>query len=241
MNVRTHVRRGSAVLAAAGLAAVALLLPAGPAAAQAGTDHLGANEILDHGQSLFASSNTLTMQDDGNLVEYADQHIAIWATGTHVGGSILKMQDDGNLVVIAPGNVAQWGSGSRTRGSVTVLQTDGNLVIEVPGTPPVWANNKYAQAYAAGLFRQHGWGPDQWGCLDQLWQHESGWNALARNPSSGAYGIPQSLPANKMAVEGSDWQTSAFTQVRWGENDYIAPRYVSPCAAWSFWQSHGWY
>lgn len=57
-------------------------------------------------------------------------------------------------------------------------------------------------------------------CLKYLWNHESGWQWNADNPSSGAYGIPQSLPGSKMSVEGSNWGSNAFTQVRWGM-DYI--------------------
>lgn len=80
----------------------------------------------------------------------------------------------------------------------------------------------------------------EWSCLDQLWQHESGWDPRAFNASSGAYGIPQALPGTKMAVAGSDWRTNPATQIIWGLG-YIAARYGTPCAAWSFWQSHRWY
>lgn len=80
----------------------------------------------------------------------------------------------------------------------------------------------------------------QFGCLDRLWTRESEWRVTARNPSSGAYGIPQSLPASKLATAGSDWRTSARTQIRWGLG-YIDERYGSPCAAWAHSQSHGWY
>jgi len=52
---------------------------------------------------------------------------------------------------------------------------------------------------------------DQFGCLDSLWQKESGWRVRATNPSSGAYGIPQALPAGKMASAGSDWRTNPRT------------------------------
>jgi hypothetical protein len=65
----------------------------------------------------------------------------------------------------------------------------------------------------------HGWGPDQFGCLDSIWVRESGWNELAGHPAS-AYGIPQADPGSKMAAEGSDWLTNPHTQIRWGE-DYI--------------------
>lgn len=80
----------------------------------------------------------------------------------------------------------------------------------------------------------------QWGALRELWTRESGWNHLAENPSSGAYGIPQSLPASKMASAGADWRTSPATQILWGLR-YIRGRYGSPSAALSFHDSHNWY
>lgn len=79
-----------------------------------------------------------------------------------------------------------------------------------------------------------------WPSLLTLWNHESGWNERAENPSSGAYGIPQSLPGSKMASAGADWRTSSPTQIAWGLS-YIKARYKDPCGAWSFWQSHNWY
>ncbi len=71
----------------------------------------------------------------------------------------------------------------------------------------------------------------QWTCLYNLWQRESGWNVYAQNPSSGAYGIPQSLPGDKMAMFGSDYLTDPTTQIKWGLW-YIKTTYGTPCAAW---------
>ncbi|MGH8791861.1 MAG: lytic transglycosylase domain-containing protein [Stackebrandtia sp.] len=96
------------------------------------------------------------------------------------------------------------------------------------------------RATACGMLADHGFGDDQMGCLDPLWDHESGWNESASNPSSGAYGIPQALPGDKMASHGDDWQTSADTQIAWGL-DYISDRYGDPCGAWNFWQANNWY
>jgi hypothetical protein len=95
------------------------------------------------------------------------------------------------------------------------------------------------QAAARRLLEKRGWG-DQFSCLDSLWSGESNWDHRATNPSSGAYGIPQSLPAAKMASAGSDWRTNPVTQIRWGL-DYIESTYGSPCAAESFKQGNGWY
>ncbi|MFB6608783.1 hypothetical protein ACFCVO_00540 [Agromyces sp. NPDC056379] len=94
-----------------------------------------------------------------------------------------------------------------------------------------------ARALAAS---KYGWNESQFQCLNQLWQKESGWSYTAYNASSGATGIPQSLPGSKMASAGSDWQTNAATQISWGL-DYIARGYGTPCSAWSHSQSMNWY
>jgi hypothetical protein len=93
---------------------------------------------------------------------------------------------------------------------------------------------------ALGMLGDYGWSTDEFSCLDSLYLHESGWNPAAENPSSGAYGIPQSLPGDKMAEYGSDWQTNPETQLEWGLA-YIQDRYGSPCGAWNFWLSNNWY
>ena len=96
------------------------------------------------------------------------------------------------------------------------------------------------QQIAEQMLSQFGWSSGQFSCLQPLWAHESGWNIYASNPSSGAYGIPQALPASKMASAGPDWQSNAATQIRWGLT-YIQGTYGSPCAAWSHEQADGWY
>ncbi|RSX55536.1 G5 domain-containing protein [Bifidobacterium dolichotidis] len=63
---------------------------------------------------------------------------------------------------------------------------------------------------------------------------ESGWSVTATNPSSGAYGLPQSYPGNKMASHGADWQTNYQTQLRWFW-DYCKDRYGSIQGAYQFW------
>ncbi|GAA2835307.1 transglycosylase SLT domain-containing protein [Kitasatospora sp. CM 4170] len=77
-------------------------------------------------------------------------------------------------------------------------------------------------------------------CFSNIVSHESSWNPRAVNASSGAYGLVQALPGSKMASAGADWRTNPATQIKWGL-DYMNSRYGSPCAAWSFWQTHHWY
>lgn len=97
-----------------------------------------------------------------------------------------------------------------------------------------------AQAFARDVASsQYGWGGDQFSCLVNLWNRESGWNYQAYNPS-GATGIPQALPGSKMASAGADWQTNARTQIVWGL-DYISRAYGSPCGAWGHSNAFNWY
>jgi hypothetical protein len=90
------------------------------------------------------------------------------------------------------------------------------------------------------LENKFGYGSSQFGCFDNIIMRESKWDINATNPSSGAYGIPQALPGSKMASEGSDWRTNPATQIIWGIK-YMKDRYGSPCGAWGFKSSHGWY
>jgi hypothetical protein len=98
------------------------------------------------------------------------------------------------------------------------------------------------KAAAQLLMPEYGFGSEQWPCLDQLWIGESDWRWWAENPSSGAYGIPQSLPASKMATVSDDWRTNPVTQIKWGL-DYIKRSYGTPCNALSQWQARSphWY
>ncbi|MEY9888176.1 uncharacterized protein YkwD [Catenulispora sp. MAP12-49] len=78
------------------------------------------------------------------------------------------------------------------------------------------------------------------GCFSDIIERESSWNVFATNPSSGAYGLGQALPGDKMASMGSAWRNSALVQIKWALS-YMNGRYGSPCAAWTFWQAHNWY
>ena len=64
-----------------------------------------------------------------------------------------------------------------------------------------------AQAYAQQKCYNYGWSDEDYYNLVLLWNKESRWNMYAQNRSSGAYGIPQALPASKMASAGSDYLT----------------------------------
>jgi hypothetical protein len=97
-----------------------------------------------------------------------------------------------------------------------------------------------AQAIAYELVLAKGWGSGEFDCLVALWNRESHWNVYAHNPTSGAYGIPQALPGDKMASVAADWATNPETQIIWGLG-YIEGRYQTPCGAWAHSERKGWY
>lgn len=88
------------------------------------------------------------------------------------------------------------------------------------------------------IARENGIIGNEWECLYQLGMNESGWNHRATNPTSGAYGIPQSLPASKMTTHGDIHDP--VVQIEWFI-DYSLARYGSACGAYQFQVSNNWY
>ena len=101
----------------------------------------------------------------------------------------------------------------------------------------VGGNAALGRTLAAGA----GWTGGQWDALYQLWQHESGWNNNAQNPTSTAYGIAQFLNSTWGSV-GATKTSDPGGQIRAGLR-YIRGAYGTPGNAWSKWQSRSphWY
>lgn len=114
-----------------------------------GTDHLTANETLQHGQFIVSHNGIyqVIFQADGNLVLYKRYPgmplRPLWASNTagHTGDRCI-MQADGNLVLYDPGNKPIWASNTNGHAqSRLIIQDDGNLVIYAPNNSPLWASN----------------------------------------------------------------------------------------------------
>ncbi len=183
----------------------------------------------------------------GDLVFYAGSDGSLTAPG-HVGiyignGEIIDAPYDGANVRFDPltsisGYVGATDpyaatpiAGAPFTGITAPIPASGNLA------PPA-ALNQY-QSFAQTL-ADATWGPSQFPYLNLLWERESGWNPAAANPISGAFGIPQALPAAKMASAGLDWATNPYTQIIWGIG-YIHAAYGTPQAAWAHELAYGWY
>ena len=131
----------------------------------------------------------------------------------------------GVLLALASGGAhAAHGSGAGGGSSITA------------GSTSTGANVALGQQMAAA----RGWTGRQWSCLDWLWTRESGWRMVWNYGGSGAYGIPQALPASKMASAGADYMTNPATEIRWGLG-YIRGTYGTPCVAWGHEVKLNWY
>lgn len=123
---------------------------------------------------------------------------------------------------------------SRVLESETVTREPVNRVVAVgvkKSIAPEWAKcAEYARA--AGVSEN-----DMYDALTLIY-HESGCRVDSTNAYSGAYGIPQALPGEKMASEGADWKTNPVTQIKWMIK-YVNGRYGGWKQALEFWGCTG--
>lgn len=75
-----------------------------------------------------------------------------------------------------------------------------------------------------------------YGYVDYIVSHESGWNPAATNSGSGACGLVQALPCSKVPGNGYN----PIDNLRWG-NDYAVGRYGSWANAYTFWTNNSWW
>jgi len=93
----------------------------------------------------------------------------------------------------------------------------------------------------ADWMRAAGIAESDFGYVDYIIDHESGWGVTKSNYSgSGAYGLGQALPAGKMAPYGADYLTNPITQLKWA-NAYAVGRFGSWANAYNHWIArHSW-
>lgn len=106
---------------------------------------------------------------------------------------------------------------------------------EAPAAPAISYDPGSLQGQAQAILAEKGQS-DQWGCFDYIISNESGWNPNAENPSSGTYGLGQSMDQQN----NPQYRNDPIFQINWAL-DYMNGRYGSPCGAKAFWDSNHWY
>ena len=191
-----------------------------------------AKSDTDKGSDKKSDSADNGKADSGSNNQHESSNNNAGNTGGNNSGNTGNSGNSGNT-----GNTGNSGGGTNNNSGSSGSDS---------GTTPtpsgrLWhATVAQAQAYAAGAAAQRGWTGNDWDCLVKLWNRESRWLWYAENASSGAYGIPQSLPADKMAAFGANYRDDAAVQIDWGLW-YIAQAYGSPSKAWQHSEQVGWY
>jgi hypothetical protein len=99
---------------------------------------LSAGQFLQAPQQPY----TCELQSDGSLTIAKLGSELLWRASGPEPAQIAIMQSDGNLVLYAADGKAVWASGTwGNPGAEVVMQDDGNLVIYLPGGQPIWASN----------------------------------------------------------------------------------------------------
>ena len=214
-------RRTGILLPAAGLALLLVVVVWGAAKVM--------NPRGTGASSLFQSIDGLGNSGSVALLEQERQTLIAMTAASKTLTVAAKPAMADPAQILAAQNTSASGSSSQTTGGTGVT------------TPSVPADPTAAESTGKAMLASFGFDTTtQWPCLYALWERESGWNVYAENPYSGAYGIPQSLPGDKMATAGSDWQTNPATQIKWGLG-YIKSVYSTPCGAWQNEENYGYY
>ncbi len=109
---------------------------------------------------------------------------------------------------------------------------------QTPSMPQVGANVNDWEARAQKMaYNRYNYTPQDWAELQYIIGHESSWDPNAVNPTSGAYGIPQILPA---AHPDANLQNDPMGQLHWLFS-YLQDRYGGVDAAYQHKLSTGWY
>ena len=197
-----------------------------------------AKSDTDKGSDKKSDSADNGKADSGSNNQHESSNNNAGNTGGNNSGNTGNSGNSGNT-----GNTGNSGNTGNTGGGTNNNSGSSGSDSGTTPTPSgrLWhATVAQAQAYAAGAAAQRGWTGNDWDCLVKLWNRESRWLWYAENASSGAYGIPQSLPADKMAAFGANYRDDAAVQIDWGLW-YIAQAYGSPSKAWQNSEQIGWY
>lgn len=187
-----------------------------------------AKSDTDKGSDKKSDSADNGKADSGSNNQHESSNNNAGNTGGNNSGNTGNSGNSGNT-----GNTGNSGNTGNTGGGTNNNSGSSGSDSGTTPTPSgrLWhATVAQAQAYAAGAAAQRGWTGNDWDCLVKLWNRESRWLWYAENASSGAYGIPQSLPADKMAAFGANYRDDAAVQIDWGLW-YIAQAYGSPSKA----------
>ncbi|HEU4984038.1 MAG TPA: ubiquitin-like domain-containing protein, partial [Nitrososphaera sp.] len=199
--------------------------------------------------SLKANSQVFVLRE-GIKIEFAEEEIAmprqiIEDTSLSFGTVVTRQQGAAGRRLVTYQVDTKTGERKKIQ-EVTVV--DAVPLIVARGKAVQIPSDKQAVMAAAGI------AASDFPYVDFIMSHESGWCPTKLQgqigycppyapeviPTNKGYGLGQATPGTKMASFGSDWKTSAVTQLKWAAS-YTKGRYGTWEAAYNFWQDrHYW-
>ncbi len=199
------------------------------------------------------SSDSSTVKITAGIKGYSNAESAVNGSGNYVNYSastyyIYKTVSGATNISRTPGIPGAWVSNNdleSAKSGITTQETPKTpapvtTTTPKPATTTTAAKSSSANGDKETWMSNAGIAESNWKYVDYIVSKESGWNYKIANPYSGAYGLPQAYPGNKMSSAGSDWQTNPVTQLKWMES-YVNSRYGGWKNAYDFWLNNHWY
>ncbi|PWG60555.1 G5 domain-containing protein [Bifidobacterium catulorum] len=182
----------------------------------------GTKKVQEEGEKGIMEMTNLVTKAGGKIAE--SNTISSW----------VKKAPKSKVILIGTGSTQSESTGSTQSESTGSSNSTGSSDASNLGTTvPASEMQKWTHDYLLA----NGYTEADFSATVYIINHESGWDPTATNPSSGAYGLPQSLPGSKMASAGADWQTNYQTQIKWFLS-YCNERYGSVTGAYNYWLSN---
>lgn len=185
---------------------------------------------------------------------YSYSNVQRSADGSRVRSTGRSVVNTGNRIVVGnPGSGIGAVDPARIQAIIAAAKQQAGLRFNVPsnfaqpslpqqGARPgvgLPQGREQVKALMQRMAAERGWTGAQWQALDRLEMKEAGYNPLAQNPSSTAFGLGQFLNSTWKAY-GAQKTTDAAGQIK-AMYDYIVKRYGNPQRALSFHLGHNWY
>lgn len=168
----------------------------------------------------FTSSDSLETVINGVLAHAAEQRLAAEEAARRAAEEATRVAEEATRVAEEAARVAVAEEAARAAAAVEAAAASAG--------PHAYKD------YARGRI-----GAGEFSCLERLWGRESGWNPVAQNPTSTAFGIAQFLNST-WAGTGIAKTSNGYRQVDAGLI-YLNNRYGGPCGGWAHSQAAGWY
>ena len=147
-----------------------------------------ATEVAHRAEQAVQAEAVALQQQVAELTAQQDADVARLATLRRTSASVEKARQEGLAAQAARRAAAARAEAAdrAARAKAAAASRSTGRLYASGGSGSLTTAQLNPRSVASSLMGGYGFGSGQWGCLDNLWTGESGWDWSARNPSSGA-------------------------------------------------------